>query len=151
MLLAQRHDAICLEIGRLVIEICATLAQQSPQKVAGTSVDLDKFASSCRPEAVARIMVYMATKLQSEASAVAHRVWFALGLLSTVPGGRVVVQLALQDADVQLELRRIDAEGESWATGNIKFMMHNLGDSLPQTSGGLLDGLDCAMDQMSLL
>lgn len=144
------HDAICFEIGRLVIEICATLAQQSGEQLEGTSLGLDKFASSCEPKALARVMVHMATRVQGEARAVADRVWFALGLLSTTRSGRLVVQIALQDADLQREVMMIEREGGSLAADNVKFMTYNLGVSPLQTSGASTAGLNGAMEQMAL-
>ncbi|KAK5952118.1 hypothetical protein OHC33_007005 [Knufia fluminis] len=149
-LFAKGQDAICLEIGRLVIEICATLAQQGDQELAATNAGLDEFASSCKPDALAGVLVYMASKAQSEVPAVAQRVWFVLGLLSTTPSGRTVVHLVLQDANVQLEVRKIGIEDGSWVAGNIKFMMHNLGSSLPQITNGSAGALHTAMDQISL-
>ncbi|KAK5089418.1 hypothetical protein LTR24_006234 [Lithohypha guttulata] len=144
------HDAICFEIGRLVIEICATLAQQSGQQLEEASLGLDKFASSREPEALARVMVHMATKVQGEARAVADRVWFALGLLSTTTSGKIVVQIALQDADLQREAMRIEGEGGSWAADNVKFMTYNLGVSPLQMSEASTAGLNGAMEQMAL-
>ena len=144
------HDAICLDVSRLVIEISATLAQQSASELAMTGLELDMFAASCRPEALARIMVYTATKAQSDVPAVGQRVWFMLGLLSTTPSGKVAVKHALHDANMQLEMGRMQTEGTPWAADNIKFMMYNLSISSLQTAGGSEDGLNGAMDQMSL-
>lgn len=144
------HDAICLEIGRLIIEICATLAQQSGQQHEETSLSLDNFVSSCEPEALARVMVHMATKIPREARAVADRVWFALGLLSTTVSGKAVVEIALRSVEMQREVTRIEAEGRSLAADNVKFMMYNLGVSLNQMSEGSAERLNGAMEQMSL-
>lgn len=144
------HDAICLEVGRLFIEICATLAQQNPSEVATSGFELNSFLAACNQWVVSRILVFMGTKAQAVDAAIAQRVWFAMGLLSTTEQGKQVVLLALQDNELQVKVRALDFEVESWSGGNVKFMLHNLGLSIDQICPSAADDLDSAMNQMSL-
>lgn len=144
------HDAICLEVGRLFIEICATLAQQNASELASSGFELNSFLAACNQWAVSRILVFMGIKAQAVDAAIAQRVWFAMGLLSTTEQGKQVVLLALQDKELQNKVRTLDSEIESWSGGNVKFMLHNLGVSIDQICPPAADDLDTAMNQMSL-
>lgn len=144
------HDAICFEIGRLFIEICATLVQQNPSEAMSNNFELNTFLAACNQQAVSRTLIFMGTKGQSADAAAAQRVWFALGLLSTTEQGKQVVLLALQDANLQQKVRTLNQEVESWSGGNIKFMLHNLGKTINQICPAPADDLDTAMSRITL-
>lgn len=144
------HDAICLEVGRLFIEICATLAQQSSSEVTSSEFGLNSFLAACNQRAFARVLIFMGTKAQSVDAATAQRVWFAMGLLSTTEQGKQIILLALHDEDLQLRVRALNSEVESWSGGNVKFMLYNLGMSIDQIAPSTENDLNAAMNQMSL-
>lgn len=144
------NDTICLEVGRLFIEICATLAQQNSSEIASGGFELNSFLAACNQRAFARVLVFMGTKAQGAETAIAQRVWFAMGLLSTTEQGKQIALIALQDEDLQLKIKALHSEVGSWSGENVKFMLYNLGLSINQICPPPEDDLDTAMHQMSL-
>ena len=140
----QGQDAICFEVGRLAIELCATMGQHTYSMPSSQRFNLDSLISAVGHEDWSKVLVHMVTKLQGADLAIAQRVWFALGLLSTSVIGQQVVLLVLRDPDVRKRIEEILGQGESHLAGNIKYTMYNLRDFVDQSE------LDDALRQMSL-
>lgn len=140
------HDAICFEIGRLIIELCATMAQQDSAQ--NQYFNLDAMFQLFGTDQWAKVLTYMATKGQAADPAVAQRAWFALGLLSTLNSGREALLQVLQNDEVQQRLQAIDTQSdnnrlpsEPYVNQNMRFMMHNMRQSSELTA---------AVNQLSL-
>ncbi|KAK5103677.1 hypothetical protein LTS08_003095 [Lithohypha guttulata] len=137
------QDTIRLEIGRLIVELCATIAQQTSSAPTYSELfNLDAIIQLFPLDQWSKIFVFMATKAQIADPPVAQRVWFALGLLSTLNGGKQVVLQVLHNTDVQQTVRNVVSQPESYAGQNIRFMVHNM-----RNSGS---DLNTVMNQLSL-
>lgn len=143
VLFGKRHDAICLEIGRFVIELCATLAQQNTSDPGWVDTNLETLLGIFDAQLWADVLIFMGTKAQELDPIVSQRVWFALGLISSDPKGKEIVLRVLQSSKVTQSMKGLEDQRDSWAAQNIRFMLYNMRDVLNSD-------LDFAMNQMSL-
>lgn len=143
VLFGKGQDAICLEIGRLVIELCATLAQQNTADPGWVDADLETVLSHFDAQSWADVLIFMGTKAQALDPVSAQRVWFALGLISSGAEGQQIVLKVVQNPEVTQKVKEFGNQPESWAAQNIRFMLYNMRDVLNVD-------LDTAMNRMSL-
>lgn len=130
------NDAICFEIGRLVVELCALMAYQDSSRIRQNEYfNLDALIQLFGHDQWAKVLTYMASKGQASDPAVGtQRVWFALGLLSTLQSGREVVLKVLQNDEIQQRVKAVEKPPEDlqrshiepYAIQNMNFMMHNM-------------------------
>lgn len=143
VLFGKGHDPICLEIGRFVIELYATLAQQNTSDPGWVDMNLETLLGAFNAKFWTDVLIFMGTKAQDLDPVAAQRVWFALGLISSGPVGKEIVLQVLHNADMVQKMKEFEKQHESWAAQNIRFMLYNMKDIFS-------NDLDMAMDRMCL-
>lgn len=138
------HDAICLEIGLLAIEICATLGTETHSAPSVAEFSLNSIIGGLESGLWSQVFVFMATKGQTVDAAISQRVWLALGLLSRTSNGKHIILSALQDSTFVKSIEEFKAQRVPGVAENIDFMVYHMQDQLNEID------LDTAMNQMSL-
>lgn len=145
------QDLICVEIGRLLTEICSTLAQVTtsfPRESGPFS--LADFVRCVDNESFARVLAYMTTKAVSIDPPAAQRTWFTLGLLSTIEDGRRVLCTALQDGTLRDKVQEYQTQSGTPEAENVKFMVYHLQQAGYSMANADDKSLDTAMQSMVL-
>jgi len=151
-LFERGNEPICFEIGRLMIEIISTLAQNSLSEQKDNGPNLDEFLIACNHESLVKILVWMGTKGLELDSVNAQRVWFALGLLSLTQQGKNITYLAIQNQDfssrVQQEMSSLE---DTPAKRNINYMIYRINGTTDFTTSSVApDDLNDAVARMSI-
>lgn len=148
-LFERNHDAICFEIGRLMIEIVSTLAPATPNPF----FDMANFLNVCDKQTLSKILIFMATRGQEADPVSAQRIWYALGLLCLSLRGREVVQTVIRDPDVAKRMQQeISSQDDTPVKRNILSIQWTLEgqQQLSNTHTIQSSDLDEAVARMSL-
>lgn len=143
-LFKKGHDTVNLEISRLIIELCSTLALSN-----GGSAYLDRYVACIDQNAWAQILTFAGTRAQTADLRATERVWLALGLLSTTVTGKKIVIDVINDPQIQSKVQELSQSSGTPAAENVKFMLFNMSQDNEQEQDQSQD-LNKALEDLQL-
>ena len=142
------NQTICLDIGGLFVEICATLGTSMSEAAGQSTLNLEWFVSACSKQELIKIFTFVAKTVDTKDIS-SNRIWYALGLLVVSGTCFDIAGAVSQDPDVAQKMQNIESNGGPLAD-NIRFVKVHLSRVQQLANHDNTFELDQTMQQMTL-